>query len=465
MREAPEKVRESLERLKKAYGSYLELRYLNKRFCVFEATSKWDPEAGKPRKITHYLGWITDDGLMVPARHRKRPESAKELEEKYLERISSIEAEKESATATAATVAEGQRIEESDRLLLKALSMNSRLSHQKLSKITGIKASSVPYRIKRLESAFGIKYTVELDLTKLGFWNYMIFVRFTSRKPSADELKAALEGNEAVQLAMLTKGGYDLVIFCVAENSMNLTTILNTIRENPALFGIVSEWYVTPATPSYGFIPFRDSFFNILKERVWHRKKGGKGPSSSELMLREYAVMLELNADSTVSFARIDEKYDLPRGSAKSAYEKLRAEGVGVIVRPTISMNGLSIKYNAMIFADVQNYEEFKKVQNDHRRYVTDEPDGVTNRFTYMCDTETPDSLLDIMPVLREGDLDRVLKELGSVIRGVRFHSLVVSNVIVGGFCYRKFDNLYGMPYLNLVKQKAIKALERNDYY
>ena len=49
MKDVPEKIKESLERLKKAYGARLELRYLNKRFCVFEATSKWDPEQGKPR--------------------------------------------------------------------------------------------------------------------------------------------------------------------------------------------------------------------------------------------------------------------------------------------------------------------------------------------------------------------------------------------------------------------------------
>ena len=40
-------------------------KYLAKRFCVFEATSRYNAEIGRAKKISHYLGWITDDGLMV----------------------------------------------------------------------------------------------------------------------------------------------------------------------------------------------------------------------------------------------------------------------------------------------------------------------------------------------------------------------------------------------------------------
>ena len=39
MAEAPIKIKEVFDELKKSYGGHIELKFLNKRFCVFEASS------------------------------------------------------------------------------------------------------------------------------------------------------------------------------------------------------------------------------------------------------------------------------------------------------------------------------------------------------------------------------------------------------------------------------------------
>ena len=302
MVEAPAKIREVFEELKKSYDEHIELKFLNKRFCVFEATSKWDAKRKKPVKITHYIGWITDNGVVVPAKPKQSEARLKALEFEYnkmLEHQKELEEKRKAALERSLEETLGNE----DILLLQALSMNSRLSHARISTITGIPLHTLEYRIRRLERILGIRYTLELNMNNLGFSEYMILAKFISGKPSHEALRAALEKNPRVQLALATKGKYDLIIFCVAENNNVVAEVLDGIRTAESLKGIESEWYITPIATSYGFIPLRKDFFDVLKEKVWHRKKHGEKPSASSLMYREYALLYELNEDSTKSFS------------------------------------------------------------------------------------------------------------------------------------------------------------------
>ena len=50
---------------------------------VFEATSKWDSKRKKPVKITHYIGWITDNGVVIPTKPKQSEARLKALEFEY----------------------------------------------------------------------------------------------------------------------------------------------------------------------------------------------------------------------------------------------------------------------------------------------------------------------------------------------------------------------------------------------
>jgi len=253
-------------------------------------------------------------------------------------------------------------------------------------------------------------------------------------------------------------------MFCVAESNFTLVFVLDALRRCEALNGIKSRWFVTPATTDYGFIPLREKFFELLKERVWRRKRKGEKPTRTDLMIRDYAILKEFNSDSTASFAKIDKKYNLPMFSARNAYEKLSGEETDVLQRPTITMQGLNYKYNAIIIADVLDYKEFMNTRDDHHRYIINEPENMVSRFSYVCDIETPDGIMYIFPVFKEGDAERIQGELSHKINGVKFHSVIVERVILGSLAYRKFDNLYSEQYLSLVRRKSIKPMERTEY-
>ena len=464
MAEAPIKIKEVFDELKKSYGGHIELKFLNKRFCVFEATSKWDSKRKKPVKITHYIGWITDNGVVIPAKPKQSEAKLKALEFEYNKMIEhQRELEEKRKTASERTLDEALGNE--DILLLEALSMNSRLPHVRISSITGIPLHALEYRIKRLERILGIKYTLELNMNNLGFSEYMILAKFISDKPSHEAVRAALEKNPRVQLALAVKGTYDLIIFYEAENNTILSLDLDSIRSSSELKDIESEWYITPIATSYGFVPLRQEFFDVLKEKVWRRKKHGEKPGASSLMYREYAILCELNEDSTKSFASIDRKYNLPMGSAKRAYEDLKnEEGKNVILRPTLLAKRINKRYDGIILANITNKAKFIESRDNHHKYIINEQNGFISRFSYICDIETPDSIFYLFPILKESGSETIENDLFKVIKGVKSDSLVIESTIIGNICNRKFDNLYSDQYLSLVKRKSIQAQKRMLY-
>jgi len=68
----PKKISDAFKELKKKYGIYLELKKINGHFYIYHATSEWDAEKKKTRKITEYIGKITIDGQFRKKGQRNR---------------------------------------------------------------------------------------------------------------------------------------------------------------------------------------------------------------------------------------------------------------------------------------------------------------------------------------------------------------------------------------------------------
>ncbi|ASI13884.1 Lrp-AsnC family transcriptional regulator [Candidatus Mancarchaeum acidiphilum] len=451
----PKKVLKAFQELKDAYGRDAELKFLNGKFRIFEVTYKEDSQSNEPIRVTNYIGYITKDGFIVPARPKRK--NLKFGNGEKLKINNNVEENKSPNKKLT--------LKNNDIKLLKALSMNSRLSLKGLSEITGISIHALEYRIERLERLLGIKYTLELNMNNLGFSEYMILAKFTRDKLNFEKIKEGISKNPMVQLALATKGIYDLVIFCVAENNNVVAEVLDNIRTSEALNDIEAEWYITPIAGSYGFIPLRQEFFDALKEKVWQRKKKGEKHNLSSLTYREYALLRELNENSRKSLSSIDKKYNLPAGSAKKAYNDLKnEEGKNVISRPTLMVKNINKKYDMALIAVLINYTEFMRFRDNHRKYIIDEPEYLINRFSYICDMEIPNAILYLFPILNEKDIGKIKSELSEIIKGVKFDSLIVEKAIVGDIDYRKFDNLYSMQYINLVKRKSISPKKRVSY-
>lgn len=80
MKDIPPKVLKTFERMKKNESSHIELKTIKNHYYVYRATSEWDKERKKVRKITDYAGSIDHDGVFKKKRARTQiQESRREV--------------------------------------------------------------------------------------------------------------------------------------------------------------------------------------------------------------------------------------------------------------------------------------------------------------------------------------------------------------------------------------------------
>ena len=60
----PENIGRAVQIIRKEYGHYVQAKMIRNKYRLFEATSIYDSEAKKPKKITRYLGWLTEEGSL-----------------------------------------------------------------------------------------------------------------------------------------------------------------------------------------------------------------------------------------------------------------------------------------------------------------------------------------------------------------------------------------------------------------
>ena len=70
MKDIPPKIMKTFERMKKEDTPHIELKLIKNNYYVYRATSEWDKEQKRVRKITEYMGSIDRDGVFTKRRVR-----------------------------------------------------------------------------------------------------------------------------------------------------------------------------------------------------------------------------------------------------------------------------------------------------------------------------------------------------------------------------------------------------------
>jgi hypothetical protein len=71
-----------------------------------------------------------------------------------------------------------------------------------------------------------------------------------------------------------------------------------------------------------------------------------------------------------------------------------------------------------------------------------------------------------IVPILREGELETELEWLNMQIGGIKLDSSIVTQIILGGLCYRRLDNRYSKQTQMLVSEyKAEPPKDIPNYF
>ncbi len=204
------------------------------------------------------------------------------------------------------------------RQILRALSENSRVSILELSKTLGVSRRTVKEKIKKAEQELGIRYTIELNEAALGLDNPHIIMLKFSNKPDYKDLLSLLERSYIPQVAVLTRGKYDMLIFANATSNHEYKYWDLTMQTALSKYGVL--WQASDvAHMQLGYFPARNAAIDRLS------------------IPPKYKEMLKmLNTDARISFKQISEKLSMHFNTVAYNFKKLSK--LGYIKRFTLVM-------------------------------------------------------------------------------------------------------------------------------
>lgn len=421
----PGPVARALERIRRKH-KHASVSVIRNGFYVVESIMRFSEAAGRYKTRSLYLGRIERDGTFVEARRRKVGKG-----------VSSVYDLSEDMGR--------QEFDGHDLALLKILGTDSRKPVSEISKALRMSASSVSYRIAKLERRYGLRYTIELNTLYFGLSRYAVTVKFSGRAPSAETLRGILEPDPFVLLAFSTKGDYDLLIIFMAENTRKLEDWLYTLRARKELAGCTSVWNISHIAQEDGYIPTRDPFVSMMGEHVWHRSRGSPRRPEGWLIEREYLVLKEMIANCNSDFSEMDRKYNFGRGASLYTYHSLKERGI--IMRPTTVMLNPPIKYTAVFHLDQENLKRYMDNRDAMVENFLSDSGRALNRYVLRCGFGSPYGIIMFAPIYEDADVDRIERGLGV---GGSVRSLIITSSIVGTLGFRKFDEKETLMYKRL---------------
>ncbi len=448
----PENIGRAVQIIRKEYGHYVQAKMIRNKYRLFEATSIYDPEAKKPKKITRYLGWLTEEGMLIPARHndmktRVFNEIAKSNEQKIKELEESLKNAEKRAFENGVRKRKTAKHEID---ILRALSMNARITTPELTKITGLSKTAMNYHLGNLEKRYDIKYLLEIDIEKFGYINYIAFLKFKDKKPDYEEMKSQLEKIPHVQAAMITKGTYDAVIFLVVKATSEARFAFYKIM-NMVFPEYEVDWSITPAYPTFGFIPLRDKFFEVLKEKVWTRTKERPRPMPDEITEAEYNILRAMNSNACADFTSIDKEINGNIGRSNYAYHQLTKRGI--IKRATISLHKTQAKYDVIFIMHYTVQKDFSHTSDKILLNIIHEEKQQFDTYSFTCDITSPAGILLISSITREEGIELQEQRLLGETKGIKIDTLIITNMLVGTLDNRLFDKEITRQYEILISE------------
>jgi len=442
----PIRVQRTLAELRNKSKYGLRVIKIKDTYYVYEQSAV---QIGTQRKTpAFYLGKISADGTFTEAKHRiKSYTQASSFDEMLNKRL------------RASPLDELVYPDAIDLQILQDLSTNARKPVTEIANELGIGKTAAYHRIEKLEQRYKIKYTVEIAPNPFGYFRFAVLVKFLNDKPSPEDMKKVLEQEPTILFAALLKGDYDLFIYMLAGSIKELENKLYELRSLRTFATYESEWNVTYMFYSYGYMPLREKFFDLVHEKIWHRSKETPRKKEGMLTEREYLVLKELNEDSREDFAQIDKKLGLNSGAAQYTYYSLLEKGI--ILRPTIEMQSLPIKYNILFVCTQTDIFAFNLHRREYLVHVIDLPKTPTSTYALVGDIGLPYGVLFIAPSY-SGNLQESEDLLARFLRGSKIKSNVIVQTLVGSLGYRRIDPkaTYQYPILQEMQQQENQPSE-----
>ncbi|MHB1830577.1 MAG: hypothetical protein ACYCO0_04245, partial [Candidatus Micrarchaeaceae archaeon] len=252
-------------------------------------------------------------------------------------------------------------------------------------------------------------------------------------------------------------------IYLLDENSRSAEDNLWKIMSEGGLENYKAKWNLVPFGQIGSVVPLREEFFTeVLQDRLPSRKSEKDAPNLINLRNREFLLLKELNSNASVDFTEVDSKYALVKGSSRYSYHKLKESGI--LIRATITMDNLPMRYLGMMTVETEFPKEVKRTRY---KLLLDELEygHVSSKYALMGNIGMPEGIMLFAPIINEGDLDKFVEHLRSEFKGTVIHTLIAIEILVGSLCYRRPDMTYFKRHSYLVENGYLerKALVKYE--
>lgn len=196
------------------------------------------------------------------------------------------------------------------RRILRELCTDSRVNVTGLSKKLGVSRFVIARHIESLERELGLHYTIALNYNALGYVKMSLYHITFSKKPDDAELEKAFAKSKEVQIALRTKGDFDVVLFTLAGNEEEYAKWNLSLALEFSKYGVsVNKSDIDII--HHGFIPLTDA--TIEDAPVEGLDKG---------------LLLELNRNSRAKIKDIAKRLKMKEDMVSYYIAKLVKEGV-----------------------------------------------------------------------------------------------------------------------------------------
>jgi predicted transcriptional regulator len=270
-------------------------------------------------------------------------------------------------------------------------------------------------------------------------------------------MKEQLEKIPYVQVAMTTKGTYDLVLFLITKSTNDARSTLYDLTTG-VFISFEVEWNITQAYQTFGFIPLRNEFFDILKEKVWTRTREHPKPLSNEITEVEFDVLKTMNNSADMDFSSIDQKINVDKGRSNYAYHQLTKKGI--VKRATISLQNHGARYDAIFILKITNAGKFTNMREELLKDIILEQKTIFDPYSFTCDINSPSGIMLVAPMTNESDIGSREANLIKIMDGNNLDLLISTNKAVGNLIYRLFDKKEASQYNILISEYRYTAQE-----
>ena len=450
--EYPEAVLNRFERLRDELPFEVTLFRARGHYYVVRQFFGKDKDGKISRVKAEYIGKITDSGVF------KFNETGTESELEVAKAILRDYGERYQSNKNKESNVKGGSLTDIERQALTNLTMNARMPPIMLASNLGVPKDEATSIRNSLRRRLSLSFIPDIRLTKIGFIEFAIFVKFLGKQPNPDLVKIDLENSEWVQFAAFTSGKYDMIMFIVAESDENLADVVRNIKGLQSFSSLDSKWDISYFHKTKSFVPLRPKAMEILKGRVWRRSRGSAKPESNQLLESEFNVLKCLIDNGAMKFSDMEAKCNMSNGSARHAYERLiRRE---ILPRVTIGINNAGVKSIGIIIMRVINEKAFQESRKKLIELIMEESAYHTiNRFALVGDTTNPEGVIFFIPMITGKELDDTFSELNAIINGVKTSKITINSIIVGRIPFRRIDSYYTSQWSALVSKYNAKPV------